>query len=247
MYFYESLAADYDTVVGAAARAQAVEDFSEHLVSRHAVRSALDVACGTGNYALALAKRGVQVTAADISPAMITQARRRSHQQDLHIDWLCAPMQQLTDVTAGPFDAVLCMGNSIPHLLTDDDLHRALQSFHQLLSPGGLAVVHLLNYRRILARRERIVGITRSHDTQYVRFYDFLAENVRFNVLTIRWSGDKCSHDLHSTELRPYLPDQLTQALEHADFTEIHQYGDLAFKPFDHDDSDVLLLTARRP
>ena len=43
-------------------------------------------------------------------------------------------MQNLPASLAGPFDALLCMGNSLPHLLTDEDLTAALSGFRRRLA-----------------------------------------------------------------------------------------------------------------
>ena len=62
----------------------------------------------------------------------------------------------------------------------------------------------VLNYARVLARGERIVGVNRAAGREYVRFYDFLPGRVQFNILQIAWHGDRCEHRLSSTMLRPF-------------------------------------------
>ena len=49
--------------------------------------SMLDIACGKGRHALAMAEKGFQVTGIDISPAMIEEARKL--EQD-NLQFLCA-------------------------------------------------------------------------------------------------------------------------------------------------------------
>lgn len=44
-------------------------------------RAGLDLACGTGTVALALARRGMSVTGLDISPEMLAQARLKAEQE----------------------------------------------------------------------------------------------------------------------------------------------------------------------
>ena len=244
MDFYEAIAGDYEAIVDAAGRAAGIEAFIDALMDSRPIRSALDVACGAGAYAIALAKRGAAVTGADVSEAMLAGARAAASGADVQIDWVCAPMQTIARHTAGPFDAVLCMGNSIPHVLAGAGLAQTIAGFHQVLAPGGVAVVHLLNYQRILARQERIIGVTRRSDSEYVRFYDFLDQRVRFNVLQIGWADDRCAHELHSTELRPYLADELAAALSEGGFADVSLHGDLQFGPFDAAESDALMLVA---
>ena len=244
MCFYDELAAEYGDITDEAGRAAAAAEFVRELTGRYAVRSAVDAACGTGLYALALATAGVDTVGVDISAEMLGQARLQAEEAYLAIQWLESPMQDLAGRLPAKHDAVVCMGNSLPHLLADGELGAALAAFRSVLAPGGVLAVHVLNYDRILADRERIVGVTRRGGRQYVRFYDFLHGLLRFNVLRIEWDGEQCSHRLHSTTLRPYARDELAAAMARNGFGGITACGDLRFGEFDETISDSLLMLA---
>jgi len=138
------------------------------------------------------------------------------------------------------------MGNSLPHLLTDEDLDNAVRGFAKLLNRGGRIALQLLNYARVIHRRDRIVSIDRSQGKEYIRFYDFMdnEELVRFNVLTVTGEGANCDHNLESVMLRPYQHDQVAGALRNTGLTNIRLYGDLALTPFDVNESATLLVVA---
>ena len=155
-------------------------------------------------------------------------------------------MQALADRVEGPVDAVVCMGNSLPHLLTDDDLAATLAGFHSMLAPGGITVIQLLNYQRLLAAGERVVGVTRSGDSHYLRFYDFGTDLIQFNILEMHWTGSECEHHLHQTPLRPYTAADLEPALAEADFVNVEVFGGLDLSEFQPAESDQLLLIAHR-
>ncbi len=243
MSFYDEIAGEYGSIVDQAARREAARRFVTELTARYNVASALDMACGTGLYAHALAEAGIATTAGDLSQAMLDQAQRGA---PAGIRWHCGPMQALADELAGPFDAIVCMGNSLPHLLTDADLSATLAGAYALLADGGVLAIHLLNYDRILAEGERIVGVTRSEDVEYIRFYDFLADQVRFNLLTIRWHAGQASHELHSTLLRPYRAEQLQDALLASGFTQVDVLDGLNSDSPGRESSDTILLIARK-
>ncbi len=76
-----------------------LEGFGE----RHAGR-ALDIGCGLGDNAVALALAGYQVTAFDVSPTAIEWAKKRFH--DAEIDFRVANLLELPDELAGAFDLV---------------------------------------------------------------------------------------------------------------------------------------------
>jgi glycine/sarcosine N-methyltransferase len=248
MEFYNHIASQYDNMTGFQARLERASAFAGQLAQRLAFRSVLDVACGTGLYALAFAKQGVPKAAGcDINTAMLAMAQQRSQEVMLGVDWFPAPMQHLAEHTNDCFDLILCLGNSLPHLLDDSDLAATFAAFRQRLTPGGHVVLQNLNYDRILSRQERIVEINRSGDREFVRFYDFLPGRVQFNLLTLHWQGDQCRHDLQTTALRPYTRQELTEALHQQQFTSITDFGGLDFSPFDPASSATLMVIAEKP
>lgn len=95
---------------------------------------ALDVGCGTGRLAVALAPHVGQVTGADLTPAMLDQARALQAQTGLrNIDWRQA------DVTAlpfadGAFDLVICSA-MLHHVSSPATV---LGEMRRVCAPGGL-------------------------------------------------------------------------------------------------------------
>ncbi len=247
MDFYDDIAAHYDEMTCAAERAAALRDFLRHLAERYDLASVLDVACGTGAAAVALAEMGVRAVGMDLSDGMLEHARRRSREAQVDVTWIHAPMQVAARHAHGPFDAVLCLGNSIPHLLTDADLASAIGGFARLIGPEGVVAIHLLNYVRILGRRERIVSIDRRGEHEFIRFYDFPEGEglIRFNLLEVRWAGREAEHTLHSTTLRPYTWAALREAMREGGLSHVEIFADRTFAPFDESASDAVLLVGR--
>jgi SAM-dependent methyltransferase len=98
--------------------------------------SVLDVACGPGIVACALATRAAHVTGADFTPAMIEQARARQARERLaNVDW------RVADATRLPF-----ADESFDVVVTR-------YSFHHMPDPGRA----LAEMRRVCAPRGRIV------------------------------------------------------------------------------------------
>lgn len=108
--------------------------------------SVLDVSCGIGTQTLGLAQRGYALTASDLSPREIERARREAQQRGLAINFSVADMRAAHNVHGTGFDLVVSCDNSVPHLLTDDDLLLAFQQFWACLRPGGGCVLSVRDY-----------------------------------------------------------------------------------------------------
>lgn len=106
------------------------------------IRTVLDCTCGIGTQAVGLALRGYEVTASDLSAANLAEAQRHARSYGVAIAWHLADVRHLERASmAGPFDAVISLGSSLPHLLDERDMQVALRHMVDHTKPGGLVVV----------------------------------------------------------------------------------------------------------
>ena len=92
-----------------------------------------DLGTGPGTQAIALAKRGFEVTATDISETAVTKARRRAGKEEVTIEFLRDDI--LESRVEGPFHLVLDRGCF--HVLEPDRRGEYVETVHRLLEPGG--------------------------------------------------------------------------------------------------------------
>jgi SAM-dependent methyltransferase len=112
-------------------------------------RRALDVGCGTGKSFMPLVRRGFDVTACDLSPAMAAQARRRARGHGVRVR--VADMRRLP-LLCERADLVTCLDDAVNYLLTSAELDSALAGMRANLRPGGLLVFDvntLATYRSV--------------------------------------------------------------------------------------------------
>jgi ubiquinone/menaquinone biosynthesis C-methylase UbiE len=93
----------------------------------------LDVACGTGKSFIPMLDRGWEVTACDISPAMVEIAREKAGER-ARIS--VADMRELPSL--GEFDLVWAIDDAINYLLSTEELGAALAGMARNLSPSGV-------------------------------------------------------------------------------------------------------------
>lgn len=244
--FYRGLAASYDGMTRFAERLPGERALLAEWRERHGFNRLLDAACGTGVHAIALAQLGVEVTGADLSPEMLAEARAHAAAEGVEVQWVEAAMEQLTAGVKGPFDALFCLGNSLPHLLDEAALAAALTGFHALLAPGGLLLLQLVNYDLVLAWQRRILAVNRDGEREFIRFYDFGAPLLRFNILEIDWSQQPPRHHLQGTPLHPWRRAGVERAVEAAGFGAVEIYGDMRWGEYTAAKSQNLVVTAKK-
>jgi SAM-dependent methyltransferase len=98
-------------------------------------REALDAACGTANSTLPLIARGLDVSACDLSPGMVAEARRKlpDRRRVGVADIRSLGLQDR-------FDLVTCLDDGVNYLLGEDDLRAGLRGLAGSLRPGGVLV-----------------------------------------------------------------------------------------------------------
>jgi SAM-dependent methyltransferase len=115
----------------------------------------LELACGTGSHALALEKLGYDITAIDYSEDMLNWARRKAAAANAHIQFYQQDMRAL-DVAGRPFDAVICLFDSIGYVGTNEALLQVLAGVHRHLRPEGLFVFDLWYAGAMLKRYDPV-------------------------------------------------------------------------------------------
>ncbi len=255
---YDALSQDYDRFVNWAERLAYEMPFLERILGSVPSRQGkklrvLDTACATGMHAIALAQQGYEVVGTDLSSKMVSQAKRNADQAGVDVHFETAALGEQADrFGEESFDAVLCLGNSLPHLLTEEEVHRALVDFYRLLRPSGVVLIQNRNFDHILQSRQREMEpqsvIEKDKEWIFLRFYDFLENGlIGFNFLTLSREG--CTAwklDWQNSLLKPLVAAELIHWLKQAGFSQINLFGSLAGDAFDPERSSNLVVVASK-
>ncbi len=96
--------------------------------------SVIDLGCGTGENALFLASRGLEVTGLDAAPTAIARARQKAADRGIRASFVVADALALAAL-GRTFDAAFDSG--LFHVFSDEERARFERGLRELLRPGG--------------------------------------------------------------------------------------------------------------
>lgn len=112
-------------------------DFMIPYFNLQAGSKALDLMCGYGRHAKALAKKGIEVTAVDNLPVYIEEIKNTVAEGNLPVHAVLSGVLDFN--TSQKYDLVICMGNSL-NFFNTADTQRLFTNISSWLNKGG----HLL-------------------------------------------------------------------------------------------------------
>ncbi|WGU97469.1 methyltransferase domain-containing protein [Paenibacillus dendritiformis] len=130
--------------------------------------SILDLCCGMGRHALALAEAGYRVTGVDLSEVLLEEAM--AHDTRGQVKFLRGDMREMP--VDGPFDAVVNLFTSFGYFTDNEDNARVFQEIHRVLKPQGRFIVDFLNpsyvRQHLVPHSERVDGGTRIEERRRI-------------------------------------------------------------------------------
>jgi SAM-dependent methyltransferase len=265
--FYDRQAAVYEVMNDWPSRLAFELPFIRRTLEQDRARTVLDVACGSGHHAIALAREGYSVSGADISAEMIARAKLNAGRENVPIHFEQAEFADLgTHLTPQAFDAVLCLGNSLPHVLTEAGQLAALTAMRDRLRSGGVLILQNLNYDLRWKNRPRFFALNPvTLDGRLLliwRIADYHDPGTRvpglkepcpepglitFHIAAIE-QNDKGAWQatVKSTLQRPLFASDLTRWLAQVGFKDVALFGGMDSSAFDPDSSSDLVIVARK-
>ncbi|MGL4798793.1 MAG: class I SAM-dependent methyltransferase [Cellulosilyticaceae bacterium] len=219
MAFYSEIAPFYDDLFP-------VGDKQLAFLKKHigkAPKQILDIACGNGGYAVALAKEGHLVTALDSDEGMLVSAQEKAALEDVELATVQCSMDTIDAHITGKFDVAMCIGNSLVHL---DHKERVLEFLRQLkacLLPEGKAILQIINYNKVLYHGMNELPEIRKEekDLKFTRRYA-LKENAILFSTTLQVNGKKFENAI---QLLPLVKEEIEDLIQEAGFTIQKVYG----------------------
>ena len=226
---YHELAQSYDRLTNDVDY-DATVDFYYEILKREGLnpRTAVDLACGTGSVALRLAKRGLQVTAVDMSWEMLMVAQQKAAEEGVYPQFACQKLQQL-QLPRG-VDLAVCALDSIDYILDPADCKEAIRRVYKALNPGGCFIFDV-NTPEKLRAMDGQVFLDEDEDVYCVWRGEFDEETniCSYGMDLFQRQGSVWHRSFEEHQEYAYSGEELADYLRSAGFTSIRIYADRTF------------------
>jgi SAM-dependent methyltransferase len=240
----------YDLLVNWENRLALEGPFFQKVFHSVSARRVLDCACGTGHHVRMFARWGVDAVGADLSPSMIEQARADARAEGSRIRFEVADFRELPTLFPDPFQAVVCTGNSLPLAGSPDDLRAAIKSMYDVLAPGGVIILHMLNYAIIPEGGNVYDGprVRQVEDREilFLKVFRKVRHHCDLDIVVLeKQAGEWKRLETHAKAWALEQP-ELEAMVSGAGFVRLQFYGGYEPKPFDPAASRDMILVARK-
>lgn len=239
--FFDQLAAEYDQMISFEKAVENKKKLLKNFITPD-MKYAADLGCGSGVDSIALASLGLTVAAFDPSSEMLKVAKENAERGEVKVKFHNNSIDTIPIEFNDQFDLVVSLGNAIANI-SNKKLIESLQRCYNILKPQGHLLIQVLNYERIISEKQRIINITEGTDKYFVRFYDFIGEEIIFNILTFVESNPS-DNKLISTTVYPHSQADFNSGLKKAGFNSFYFYEDFDLTIFTDKKSKDLIIRA---
>jgi 2-polyprenyl-3-methyl-5-hydroxy-6-metoxy-1,4-benzoquinol methylase len=139
----------------------------------------LDCGCGIGTQSIAMGLLKHEVLGIDISKASIDRARHETKKLNLDASFEQENILNLKNLKKGKFDVIICAGNVIGHLLSEDDLILFLEGVKSCLKENGHVLIGFKKITPAIYFRLPFV----------IKQIFFRNRQLRFTIVRRKWSN----------------------------------------------------------
>ena len=241
---YATWAADYD-LFGEIDTVNVEEQaFLDRTLRACGATSVLDCACGTGQHLVMLSRLGYDVRGSDASEEMLAVCRTNLQRRGLSVETHCCDYRALESVWPQRFGALVCLTQSLNHMLTHEDLVAALTSMRRRIAPGGVLILTQSTTHRTLQSAYRFDLVVNNRDFSRVFARDIEEHFQTIHILDVFHSEGRMGMQQHDIRIRVLLDAEFRDLVREAGFASCSIFGGYDGGPYDRASSMKLIVVA---
>jgi SAM-dependent methyltransferase len=223
--------------------ANAIEEVDKILdLTKPKGKTALDLCCGPGRHAIALAKRRFSVTGVDRTRYLLDMARTRAKAARVKVEWIQQDMRDF--VRPGSFDLVLSMFTSFGYFDNKRDDLQVLGNIFANLRPSGACLIDVMGKERLARILMPTTSEVLADGTKLVQRHEIFDDWTRIkNEWILIRRGKAKSFNFHHTI---YSGQELRDRMEQVGFADVKLYGNLDGEEYGPN-AQRLIAVGRKP
>ena len=242
---YHALATSYDRLTNDIRYENTVDFYCQILDREHLqIRTAADLACGTGSVALLLAKMGLQVIGVDMSEEMLCVAQQKAQDTENPPMFVCQRLEQLR--LARGVDLAVCALDSMNYITDPACCREAIRRIYHILNPGGCFIFDVNTPEKLRAMDDQV--FLDEDDDVYCVWRGEFDEQTRilsYAMDLFQRQGNMWHRSFEEHREYAYTTEELTCWLKQAGFTNIEVFADQQMVP-PRDGEQRIYLKARK-
>jgi len=151
--------------------------FRDHGIRPTSSGAAVDLGAGCGFQSIPLAEAGFRVIAIDNCPALLADLKESAG--ELPIETIEGNLLDFSHHHLVDTELIVCMGDTLTHLETLDDVQALFKNAHQALSDAGLLVLTFRDLMFELKGLERFIPVRSESNLIFTCFLEYENEHVK--------------------------------------------------------------------
>lgn len=224
-------------------------DFYEQIFDKLGLKPelVLDMACGTGNITIPMAKRGYDMIGLDMSVEMLNIARDKAYEEGSDILFLCQNMCEME--LFGTVDAIVCALDGVNYITDYEDLKHLFKLVQNYLNPGGTFIFDINSVHKL----KNILGNNTFVNDEQGIFYVWQSEfseetqicDFGLTFFEEQEDGSYERFDEFQQE-RAYTVDEICRAVKAADLDVTGVYKAFEFATADDSDERIFFAVSKK-
>ncbi|MGB9595141.1 MAG: class I SAM-dependent DNA methyltransferase [Candidatus Poribacteria bacterium] len=189
----------------------------------------LNIACGTGSIDILLAQKGYEMFGIDLAFEMLALAKRKADRRGIKLNLWQQDMRELT--VSKPFDAILCLYDSINYMTTEEDLKKVFIKVSEALVPRGLFIFDVTTERNIIEHFHLKTFAENNKDFSYIWKNLYIPrDKLCKTILTFFLKEGDCYKKYDEYHIQKiFSVDQVKNLLSEAEFKLLSSYDAFTF------------------